>query len=59
MPLAIHRGNGYKRGCARDPGMATLLSAGGWQKYSLRGLPTVARMHRLSPQVGYGHQANF
>lgn len=48
MPLAIHRGKGYKQGCARGPGMATLLSAGrGWQKYSLRRLSRVARMHRL------------
>ena len=40
MPLAIHRGKGYKQGCARGPGMATLLSAGGGQqKYSLEDCP--------------------
>ena len=33
--------------------MVTLLNAGGWwQKYSLRGLPRVARMHRLSLSGG-------
>ena len=60
MPLPIHRGTGYKRGCARDPGMATLLSAGGgWQKYSLRGLPRVARMYRLSPSGGLWTSGKF